>query len=82
MRRIVLVVLGFGVFAGFGSAFHHARWHGHRGGCDRRWAQHEESKATPAPQVFIIMPGAQPVAAAPQVVAIPQVVMVPPPVNP
>lgn len=39
MRRALLLVLGFGVFAGFGSAFAHARHHwavdrGYTSGCD------------------------------------------------
>lgn len=42
MRRVLLVLLGFGVFAGYGSAIASARWH-HRmhngGGCEGRWSQ-------------------------------------------
>jgi hypothetical protein len=37
-RRILLVLFGFGIFAGFGSAAASARWHArHGGGCDGRW---------------------------------------------
>lgn len=49
MRRVLLVLLGLGVFAGYGSAFSHARWHArhhHEGGCGR---QHEAPPSTEAP---------------------------------
>ncbi|MFT3706189.1 MAG: hypothetical protein QM817_00855 [Archangium sp.] len=37
-RRILLVLFGFGIFAGFGSGIASARWHArHGGGCDGRW---------------------------------------------
>lgn len=42
MRRVLIVLLGFGVFAGYGSAIASARWH-HRqfdgGGCESRWSR-------------------------------------------
>jgi hypothetical protein len=59
MRRLLLVLLGFGVFAGYGSAIASARWHArHHGGCDERWGrsgkydrwQHAEAPVPPAPQ--------------------------------
>lgn len=102
MRRpLLLALLGFGVVAGYGSAFAHAaRWHHGGGGCHARWSergferfgrpdwrderatppapvaapqtvvvpQAAPAPAAPAPQVFVIMPGAQP---APQVVTVP-----------
>ena len=42
MRRVLLVLLGFGVFAGYGSAIASARWHarhGGEGGCQSRWSR-------------------------------------------
>lgn len=100
MRRPLLVLLGFGVIAGYGSALAHARHHG--GGCHSRWSEHSERfehpgfdrferrdeprpvaapvapqtvvvpqaapAAAPAPQIFVIMPGAP---SAPQVVTVP-----------
>ena len=45
MRRMLLVLLGFGVFAGYGSAIASARWH-HRmhnnGGCEGRWEERSD----------------------------------------
>lgn len=96
MRRVLLVLLGFGVFAGYGSAIASARWH-HRqhGGCEGRWSRSSErppfaptpaaapvvipqaapapapAAALPAQQIFLIMPGAQGAAAAPQVITVP-----------
>ena len=69
MRRILLVLLGFGVFAGYGSAIASARWH-HRNagghGCESRWNR-EEARAVvapaPAPQT-IVVPQAAPAPAA------------------
>ncbi len=78
MRRTLLVLLGFGVFAGYGSAIASARWHArHHGGCEDRWgrsarferfdrAQAPAPVTTPAP---IIVPQA-PAAPAPQVFVI------------
>lgn len=55
MRRVLLVLLGFGVFAGYGSAIASARWH-HRqhGGCEGRWSRgydtnREEPRTVAAP---------------------------------
>lgn len=40
MRRILLVILGFGMFAGYGSAIASARWHARQhGGCEGRWSE-------------------------------------------
>lgn len=73
MRRILLVLLGFGVFAGYGSAVASARWHArHHGGCDRwerdarfeRFGDRFDRRDAPPPA---------PVAApAPQTVVVPQ----------
>jgi hypothetical protein len=100
MRRILLVLLGFGVFAGYGSAIASARWHARNGsGCEGRWSEGrwggrgyeraEEARpavappapaaqtvvvpqaAAAAPQIFLIMPGGQAPAAAPQVIVVP-----------
>ena len=68
MRRILLVLLGFGVFAGYGSAIASARWHARHGGggCESRWSQRyqrDEARPAvapaPAPQT-IVMPQAAP----------------------
>jgi hypothetical protein len=55
MRRTLLVLLGFGVFAGYGSAIASARWHARSGGgCEGRWGQDrwserfERTRAEPA----------------------------------
>lgn len=43
MRRVLIVLLGLGVFFGYGSAIASARWHWrahHGGGCESRWNQH------------------------------------------
>ena len=55
MRRVLLVLLGFGVFAGYGSAIASARWHarhGGEGGCQSRWSRgydrNDRDDATPA----------------------------------
>ena len=84
MRRVLIVLLGFGVFAGYGSAIASARWHGRHGGggCESRegrWGRgfdREEVRtvaapAPVAPQIFLIMPGAQGATAAPQVITVP-----------
>lgn len=105
MRRVLIVVLGLGVFFGYGSAIASARWHWrahHGGGCESRWGgPHRGSDdrfdrfeaprpaavpaaapaaqtvvvppAAPAPsqQIFLVMPGAQAPAAAPQVITVP-----------
>lgn len=88
MRRVLLVLLGFGVFAGYGSAIASARWHarhhGEGAGCESRWGRasvvvpQAAPAAVPAQQIFLIMPGAQ--AAAPA--AAPQVITIPVPANP
>ena len=71
MRRILLVLLGFGVFAGYGSAIASARWHarqhhGGYGGCESRWDRDQRpddarpaAAPAPAPQT-IVMPQAAP----------------------
>ncbi len=95
MRRILLVILGFGIFAGFGSGIASARWHArHHGGCESRWQEREDAlrpSAPPAPAAApqtVIVPQAAPAPAAqPQVfiimpggqAAAPQVVTVPAP---
>ena len=68
MRRILLVLLSFGVFAGYGSAIASARWHArHHGeyrGCESRWDRPDEARpAAPAPVAL---------AAAPQTIVMPQ----------
>jgi hypothetical protein len=93
-RRALIVLLSFGVFAGYGSAFASARWHmRHHAECEHgRWNEHARwddrfgdrfaeprsvpaptvapqqpqtvvvqspaPAAAPAPQIFVIMPGA------------------------
>ncbi|HEY1086095.1 MAG TPA: hypothetical protein VGE37_00325 [Archangium sp.] len=93
MRRVLIVLLGFGVLFGYGSAFASARWHWrahHGGGCENRWGQRYDDRfdrndfarpvaapppAAPAPapsqQIFLVMPGAQAPAAAPQIITLP-----------
>jgi hypothetical protein len=83
MRRTLLLgLLGFGIFAGYGSAIASARWHArhHGGGCESRWGGHHgrfdrgerfereapTPTATPAP---VIVPQAA-AAPAPQVFVI------------
>ena len=70
MRRVLIVLLGFGVFAGYGSAIASARWHGrHGGGCESRegrWGHRgfdrEEVRTVAAPVApqTIVMPQAAP----------------------
>ena len=72
MRRVLIVLLGFGVFAGYGSAIASARWHGRHGGggCESRegrWGhrgfEREEVRtpaAAPAAPQTIVMPQAAP----------------------
>ncbi|MGV3620048.1 MAG: hypothetical protein ACO1OB_04485 [Archangium sp.] len=65
MRRILLVVLGFGVISGFGSAFAHARHMRHHGGCDgerwgQRWDRRGEVNQAPAPVQTVVVPQAAP----------------------
>ena len=72
MRRVLIVLLGFGVFAGYGSAIASARWHGRHGGggCESRegrWGRGYEREevrtvAAPAPVApqTIVMPQAVP----------------------
>jgi hypothetical protein len=80
MRRILLVLLGFGVFAGYGSAIASARWHarhhGEYGGCESRWdrdshrgfERSEEARpAAAAPQTIVVPQAAAAPAAAPQI---------------
>jgi hypothetical protein len=55
MRILALCLLGLGVVAGFGSAFHHARHHGcgseHGWGhAHRRSHDHFGGRAEPAPE--------------------------------
>ena len=61
MRRVLLVLLGFGVFAGYGSAIASARWHARHGGggCESRWSrtsEFEQSRpaAAPVPQTVVV----------------------------
>ncbi|MFZ5442370.1 MAG: hypothetical protein ACOZQL_20340 [Myxococcota bacterium] len=85
MRRpVLLALLGFGVVAGYGSAFAHAaRWH--HGGCHDRWAERarferwghadwRDDRAAPpapsAPQTVVVPQAAPPAAPAPQVFVI------------
>ena len=67
MRRILLVILGFGVISGFGSAFAHARHMRHHGGCDGdRWGQRWERPApVAAPVQTVVVPQAAAPAPAP-----------------
>ena len=82
MRRILLVLLGFGVFAGYGSAIASARWHARNGpgGCEGRWSEgrwggrgHERAEeprpavAAPAPAAAQTVVVPQAAAAAPQI---------------
>ena len=65
MRRILLVILGFGVISGFGSAFAHARYMRHHGGCDGgggdRWGQRwERPSPVAAPVQTVVVPQAAP----------------------
>jgi hypothetical protein len=70
MRRILLVLLGFGVFAGYGSAIASARWH-HRmhngGGCEGGWEQRSDRFDR-----FDRRDDPRPAAAVPQTVIVPQ----------
>lgn len=52
-RTLLLVLLGSGVFAGYGSAIASARWHArHHGGCGDRWSQHHRfDREAPPPAV-------------------------------
>lgn len=73
MRRVLIVLLGFGVLFGYGSAFASARWHWrahHGGGCDNRWGQRSDDR-------FDRNDFARPVAAPPPVAPAPQTVVVP-----
>ncbi len=84
MRRVLIVLLGFGVIAGYGSAFASARWHArHHGGCEGRWEERsdrfdrfdrrDESRpaaAPVAPQTVVVPQAAPAPAAAPQVFVI------------
>lgn len=65
MRRILLVILGFGVVSGFGSAFAHARWRAHHhGGCEGgRWSERwnrSDAVTPPAPVQTVVVPQAAP----------------------
>lgn len=79
MRRPLLVLLGFGVIAGYGSAFASARWHGRHCGMERdRWEQADrfdrrdfgrdfdrrDAAPVAAPQT-VVVPQAAPAPAAP-----------------
>lgn len=83
MRRILLVILGFGVISGFGSAFAHARYMRHHGGCDAgggdRWGQRWDRRGEftpPAPQPVqnVVMP--QAAAPAPYAAPAPQIFVI------
>jgi hypothetical protein len=75
MRRILLVLLGFGVFAGYGSAIASARWHARNGGgCESRWSRGYErpeearpAAVAPAPAAAQTVVVPQAAAAAPQI---------------
>jgi hypothetical protein len=66
MRRVLLVLLGFGVFAGYGSAIANARFHmRHRGescGWSREYQRPEEARPAVAapPQQTVVVPQAAP----------------------
>lgn len=71
MRRVLLVLLSFGVFAGYGSAIASARWHarhnGEGGGCESRWGRSSDFEqprpaAAPAPAQTVVVPQAAPAA--------------------
>lgn len=76
MRRVLIVLLGFGVFAGYGSAIASARWHGRHGGAgcesrEGRWGrgfEREEVRTVAAPA---------PAAVAPQTIVMPQAAAAP-----
>ncbi len=81
MRRILLVILGFGVFAGFGSAFASARWHArhHGGGCEDRQARFERQSTNVTPLVAptVVVPQAAPAPApAPYAAPAPQIFVI------
>lgn len=93
MRRVLLVLLGFGVFAGYGSAIASARFHHrHQGescGWSREYQRPEEARpAVAPPQQTIVVPAAAPAPAqqiflimpgAQAAQAVPQVITVPVP---
>ena len=68
MRRVLLVLLGFGVFAGYGSAIASARFHARQRGDSCGWAREsqrpEEARPAIAPaapaQQTIVVPAAAP----------------------
>ncbi len=91
-RRILMLLLGMGVFFGYGGAIASASWHAHHHECGasygHRWGQprFEPAEVAPAPaqpQTVVVQPAAAPPAAAPQVFIImpgatsPQVVTAP-----
>lgn len=82
MRTLLLSLLGFGVFAGYGSALASARWHAghHRTQCHAPSALPTGAPPAPpaTPQVVVVLPGASPVAA-PQVITGPVPAAVAPP---
>lgn len=76
MRRVLIVLLGFGVFAGYGSAIASARWHArHHGGCEDRWSRGADrgfdravpAAPAPSPQTVVVPQAAPAPAAAPQI---------------
>ena len=80
-RKPLIVLLGLGVLAGYGSAFGHLRhrWHGGgpygEGGCDR-WSQRWDAPApVAAPTVTAPAPAPAP---APQQQLVPQIIIVQP----
>lgn len=82
MRKPLIVLLGLGVIAGYGSAIAGARhrWHhGYEGGCDSRWSQRWERPAPVAPVVTAPAPAPAPVPApVPQQQLVPQIIIVQP----
>lgn len=91
-RRVLMLLLGLGVFFGYGGAIASASWHHRHHDCGRfgehRW-RHGFDEARPAaapvaapPQTVVVQPAAPAPAAAPQVYIImpgasPQVVSAP-----
>lgn len=71
MRRVLIVLLGLGVFFGYGSALAAARWHWrahHGGGCESRWRGHhgldERSERFEAPRPAVAPQAVSPAPAA------------------
>jgi hypothetical protein len=85
MRRVLLVLLGLGVFFGYGSAIASARWHArahHGGGCENRWSQRygdrNESARPAANTQTVVVPQAPAPAPAPAAAPSQQIFLVMP----